>query len=237
MVITELAVLKWLHILAMVYWLGGEWGVFNTSTHVINRELSMEERRRHMQTAYHIDILARIGIITLLPLGLHMGTFWGVQPYDGWYLVAMWVFVAGWLALCISAYIHRETDLGIRLTIYDEKVRYVIIPLLLVSSLASIAGYGPFNAGPGQYWFSIKMFLYSGALMIGLKLRFVMREWTDMFRILAEGANAAVETKLEKVWPSRSDCLFLLGAHCNGWLFWRHENDLGSGTQRAKSLL
>ena len=30
MVITELAVLKWLHILAMVYWLGGEWGVFNT---------------------------------------------------------------------------------------------------------------------------------------------------------------------------------------------------------------
>ena len=198
MVVTELAVLKWLHILAMVYWLGGEWGVFNTSTHVINRELSMEERRRHMQTAYHIDILARIGIITLLPLGLHMGTFWGVQPYDGWYLIAMWVFVAGWLALCISAYIHRETDLGIRLTIYDEKVRYVIIPLLLVSSLASIAGYGPFNAGPGQYWFSIKMFLYSGALMIGLKLRFVMREWTDMFRILAEGANAAVETKLEK---------------------------------------
>ena len=24
--ITELAVLKWLHIMAMVYWLGGEWG-------------------------------------------------------------------------------------------------------------------------------------------------------------------------------------------------------------------
>ena len=26
--ITELAVLRWLHIIAMVYWLGGEWGVF-----------------------------------------------------------------------------------------------------------------------------------------------------------------------------------------------------------------
>lgn len=81
--ITELAVLRWLHIIAMVYWLGGEWGVFNTSTHVINRNLSMEERRRHMQTAYHIDILARIGIISLLPLGLHMGYIWGVQPYGG----------------------------------------------------------------------------------------------------------------------------------------------------------
>ena len=24
-------VLRWLHIIAMVYWLGGEWGVFQTS--------------------------------------------------------------------------------------------------------------------------------------------------------------------------------------------------------------
>ena len=64
-----------------------------------------------------------------------------------------------------------------------------------------------------------------GALMIGLKLRFVMREWTDMFRILAEGANAAVETKLKKLGLREATGLFLLGTHRNGWLFWRHEND------------
>lgn len=107
--ITELAVLRWLHIIAMVYCmvyrLAGEWGVFNTSTHVINRDLSMEERRRHMQTAYHIDILARIGIISLLPLVLHMGCLWGVQPDGGNFLVAVWVLAIGWLALCISAYL------------------------------------------------------------------------------------------------------------------------------------
>ena len=86
MVITELAVLRWLHIIAMVYWLGGEWGVFQTSRHVVNRQLSMEERRRHMETAYRIDILARSGIILLLPLGLHMGNIWGLQPYGGAWL-------------------------------------------------------------------------------------------------------------------------------------------------------
>ena len=31
----ELAILRWVHILAMVYWLGGEWGVFQTSYHTI----------------------------------------------------------------------------------------------------------------------------------------------------------------------------------------------------------
>lgn len=183
--ITELAVLRWLHIIAMVYWLGGEWGVFNTSTHVINRNLSMEERRRHMQTAYHIDILARIGIISLLPLGLHMGYIWGVQPYGGGFLVAVWVLALLWLALCVSAYFYRETDTGIRLTLADEKVRFVLIPVLVICAVSSLMGHGPFNANAGQYWFSIKILLYSVTLMIGLKLRFIMREWTDMFRILA----------------------------------------------------
>ena len=195
--ITELAVLRWMHIIAMVYWLGGEWGVFNTSTHVINRNLSMEERRRHMQTAYHIDILARIGIISLLPLGLHMGHIWGVQPYGGGFLIAVWGLSILWLSLCISAYFYRETDTGIRLTLYDEKVRFVLIPILMVSAIASILGYCPFNASTGQYWFSIKIFLYGITLMIGLKLRFIMREWTEMFRLLAEGPNAEVENRLE----------------------------------------
>ena len=98
--ITELAVLKWLHILSMVYWLGGEWGVFQTSYNVINRALSMEERHRHLETLYRIDILARTGIILLLPLGMHMGYIWGVQPYGGNFLIVMWALVALWLGLC-----------------------------------------------------------------------------------------------------------------------------------------
>ncbi|MEC7291474.1 MAG: hypothetical protein VXW22_15430, partial [Pseudomonadota bacterium] len=57
----ELAILRWLHIVAMVYWLGGEWGVFQTSYKVVNPSLPLEERQRHMETAYRIDIMARTG--------------------------------------------------------------------------------------------------------------------------------------------------------------------------------
>jgi hypothetical protein len=196
--LTTLTVLKWCHIVAMVYWLGGEWGVFQTSYNVVNRGLPMDERRRHMETAYRIDILARTGIIMLFPLGLHMGYYWGVQPYGGAFITGVWVFFFAWLALCWLAFFKRETDTGISLTIWDERIRYVIIPLLLVVSASSLLGYGPFNAGPGQMWFSIKILIFSGLLIIGLLLRFIMREWTVMFRILAEGSNAEVENQLEK---------------------------------------
>lgn len=199
MVIGELAVLRWLHILAMVYWLGGEWGVFQTSRNVIDRKLAMDERRRHMETAYRIDILARTGIIMLLPLGLHMGNLWGVQPYGGGALIAMWIASIAWLLLCWSAFVFRETDRGIRLTRIDEAVRFLLIPLLLISAISSLLGHGPFNAEDGQRWYSVKILLYSLLLVLGLKLRFIMREWTALFRRIAiEGATPEIEATLER---------------------------------------
>lgn len=198
MEISELNVLRWLHILAMVYWLGGEWGVFQTSYHVVDRKLPLDERRRHMETAYRIDILARSGIILLLPLGMHMGHLWTVQPYGGGWLVANWVLGLGWLGLCWAAFAYRETDIGLRLTRIDEAVRFVLIPLLLVVALSSLAGHGPFKGDPGFRWFAAKIGIYGLLLIIGLLLRFIMREWTMLFRKLAAGPDAAIEARLER---------------------------------------
>lgn len=199
MVITTLAVLKWVHIIAMVYWLGGEWGVFQTSYNVINRKLPMDERRRHMETAYRIDILARTGILLLFPLGWHMGYYWGVQPFGGIWIYAMWVFFAIWLAVCWAAFFARETDRGLALTKFDERIRFIFIPVILVAAIASLLGYGPFEAGNMQKWFSAKVLVFSLLLMIGLKLRFIMREWTELFRVLAtEPDNHQAEATLEK---------------------------------------
>jgi len=198
MLITELAVLRWLHIIAVVYWLGGEWGVFQTSYNIVNRKLSMNERKRHLETAYRIDILARTGIILLFPLGFHMGYFWGVQPYGGTAIVTCWLFFVAWLLLCWAAFVYRETDRGILLTRIDEAIRFVAIPLLFIVSVSSLLGYGPFNADTGQKWFAAKALIFSLLLVIGLQLRFVMREWTVIFRKLEEKEDKNLEFVLEK---------------------------------------
>ena len=65
----EIDILRWVHtcngLLA-----GRRVGVFQSPYNVVNYKLSMDERRRHMETAYRIDLLARIGITLMLPLGL-----------------------------------------------------------------------------------------------------------------------------------------------------------------------
>ncbi|GAA6184969.1 hypothetical protein [Aliiglaciecola sp. NS0011-25] len=195
--IVELSVLKWAHIIAMVYWLGGEWGVFQSSFNIVNRKLSMDERKRHLETAYRIDILARTGILLLFPLGFHMGNIWGIQPYGGWVLVAVWSVFALWLMLCWSAFFFRETDRGVKLTKIDEKLRYILIPVIAICAISSLLGNGPFIAVEGMRWFSVKILLFSGLLCIGLYLRFVMRQWTTIFRQLAEKQDDALEAELE----------------------------------------
>jgi len=195
----ELAILRWVHILAMVYWLGGEWGVFQTSYHVTNPALSLEERRRHMETAYRIDILARTGIVLLLPLGLHMGKLYGFVPLlEGAGVWWMWLFFAIWLAMTWTAFIKRETDIGIAVTRTEEWLRYPLILTLFAAAALAIAGSGPITSGPDNLWYPSKMGLYAFALCIGLFLRLVMRRWTERFRILAMGPNAAQEAALAR---------------------------------------
>ncbi|MEM9377384.1 MAG: hypothetical protein AAGA72_14285 [Pseudomonadota bacterium] len=194
----ELPILRWLHIVAMVYWLGGEWGVFQTSYKVVNPTLPLEERQRHMETAYRIDIMARTGIISLLPLGLHMGYLWGVQPLGGGWLVAMWLVWAIWLAITWGAFANRGKPLFETLSNIEDWTRYLLIPTLLITSIASLLGYGPFAAETGQKWFSAKILFYGSALVIGVILRLIMHEWQKMFPVLAAGPNPEVEAKLDK---------------------------------------
>ncbi|WP_439532427.1 hypothetical protein [Polymorphobacter sp.] len=194
----ELAILRWLHIIAVVYWLGGEWGVFQTSFKVLDTRLSMAERRRHMDTAYKIDIMARTGIISLLPLGLHMGYLWGVQPLGGAWLWGMWAVWAAWMALTWSAFFARGTPRFKPLSDAEDWTRYLLIPTLILVSTASLFGDGPIAAGDGERWYAAKMLTFGLALIIGVVLRLFMHEWQALFPILEAGPDPAAEAKLTR---------------------------------------
>jgi hypothetical protein len=105
-----------------------------------------------------------------------------------------------WLKDLITARAFSSSSYAqLRLTKIDEMVRFVVIPVLLIVSIWSLLGDGPLPAGPGQKWYALKMLLNAGTLMIGLKLRFIMREWTELFRKLAVGGdNASIESTLER---------------------------------------
>jgi uncharacterized membrane protein len=187
-------ILKWLHILALVYWLGGEFGIFQISYNIVNPRLGLDERKRHLETAYRIDILARIGIMLLLPLGFQMGYNLGAQPFEN-LIAPVWIVMLCWIGLTVSAFVLRGTPRGLMLTRLDERLRYVLIPLLFGTALWSLVSGSPFTAR----WFSAKVLLYSLLLVIGLIMRFIMRHWTATFIELSRrGAVPELEAQLAR---------------------------------------
>jgi hypothetical protein len=194
----EAALLRWLHILAMVYWLGGEWGVFQTSYKVVNPALAFDERRRHMETAYRIDLLARTGIISLLPLGIHMGYLYNLHPYGGAWLWLVWGLWAALMVVTFAAFMTRGQSIWALLSGIEDWSRYLLIPSLLIVGGLGFVGQGPLTLSEGQHWYAAKIVTYGAALVIGVILRLIMHEWQKMFAVLAQGPNESVEIRLKR---------------------------------------
>lgn len=172
-------------------------GVFNASTNVANAKLSFEDRMRHMETAYRIDILPRSAIIWLLPVGFHMADNLGLSPVTGIWVPIVWVATALWWCLIFAAFKNRGTQLGIKITEFDDKIRYIVIP-----GLWFLGGYTLYTGEVlgtgmevyGQYWFATKLVFFGFILIIGLALRIIMKGWAVAFhRLRDEGSNPEIE--------------------------------------------
>ena len=194
----ELSILRYLHILAMVFWLGGEWGVFQTSYKVVNSELTATERLRHLDTVFRIDVLARVGIVSLLPLGIHMGYLWGLQPYGGAFLTIVWTLWVLWIAITLLAFRDKMAKNKTIFGHLEDWSRYVLIPVLLIVGATSLMGVGPFEAGEGQKWYAIKLIIFGLAIIIGLILRYFLHSWPAVFASLMKGPDAVAEMQLAK---------------------------------------
>ena len=197
--VQELAILRFAHILAMVYWLGGEWAVFQTSYKVVDPALTVPERVRHLDTVFRIDVVSRIGIVSLLPLGLHMGHLWGVQPYGGNFLVGVWLVWALWVFITLMAFRDKMSRKRTLWGTLEDWSRYIAIPALIGTGLSSLLGMGPFEAGEGQQWYSAKVIVFGLSMIVGLILRFYLHEWPGIFARLAKGPSAEAEARLAEL--------------------------------------
>jgi hypothetical protein len=131
-----------------------------------------------------------------------MGYLWGMwgDRSAGNGAGALWIIWLVYLAVLgvtLGAFFTRGKPIWHLLSGIEDWTRYIGIPVLVGVAISSLLGYGPFSADAGQRWYSAKILTFGLMLCIGVILRLIMHEWQKMFRVLASGPNAAVETKLK----------------------------------------
>lgn len=178
------------HVLLFAYWLGADWGVYVTSRYVADPALPIAERRRFLQAAFRIDLLPRISFTLLLPVGVQIAAFYGAWPFGVLFVPAVWAFALAWLALNVAGYLRSGTPLGDRLRTWDQSIRHLLAPALIVLGMWSlITGY-PVK----PLFIALKLTVFGVMIVTGLVLRAIMKNWAVGFRRLAtEGPGEAID--------------------------------------------
>ena len=81
-------IVKYIHVLLFVYWLGGDAGVFYSSRFVLNSKLSRDARLTAFKIFVNLDMLPRYCLALMLTVGGVLAEFIGYE-HPMWQTIAI----------------------------------------------------------------------------------------------------------------------------------------------------
>ena len=196
---TEIALLKFAHLLCFVYWLGGDLGVFYSSFSVVNEKLSPETRVNAAKILFALDQAPRICMTLTLATGTHLGYKVGWLAIPGSAVAVIWLICLAWLAMVLVLHFRGHNE---RLANVDFAFR-----VLMASFLLSVAAYGFLeNKIIVAEWLAIKVAIFALLMISGLMVRVKLKPFGPAFGQLVQGnatdeVNQTIRSSLAAVRP------------------------------------
>jgi hypothetical protein len=174
------ATLKFVHILLFVYWLGGDAGVFYSSTFVINDKLSRDARLTAFKIFINLDMLPRYCMALMLTVGGILAEFVGYE-HPLWQTIAIVALGPIWVWVVHTVHAKEGTDFGRMLAKGDYWFRFLMIFGLLGSVIYHWIT-GPLQEFP---WLAAKLTIFAFLIFCGFMIRRKLPPFIEGFRVLA----------------------------------------------------
>ncbi|MEO1101994.1 MAG: hypothetical protein AAFW65_09135 [Pseudomonadota bacterium] len=194
----DLAIFTLLHILVLVYWLGGDLGAFYASRFLTAPDVPTDRRLFAAKIVNDVDMAPRTALILAFPTGflLAQSTGWiGGSPVWGWAALALGLV---WLALAWA--LHLNHGAGGWMKMVDTVVRWLAIAALAGAALGAFSGSLALPA-----FLAVKFLLLAAAIFTGLMIRIVLKPLGPALVGLAGSepaeAEAALATTLKRARP------------------------------------
>ena len=182
----EYLLLKFAHIIAFVYWLGGDLGTFLASRQVVNPALSPESRHVALKIMLACDMGPKLAMPLILPLGLHLAWLSGVLPMTGGVLAIAWIAALYWFTMVMVLYLNEGKAFTLKLGQLDLYFRIAVVAALL-----SWAAYALVNA-TGADWAAWKLVIFAAMVACGIAIRLRLKPFIPAFaEMMSNGASDA----------------------------------------------
>jgi hypothetical protein len=174
--------LRFVHVLLFAYWLGADVGVFLAGGLMSRPGLSVAERNRIRGLLMDIDLLPRLALLGMLPVGFQLSLAWGA-PLPATWLPAVWGMAFGWIVLTLLIHFRADAALVKRLLLLDLGLRVALLAALLVLSLGLLAG----AIADVPAWLAVKLLLFAVIIIDGMVLRIYSGQWRIAMARFAAG--------------------------------------------------
>ena len=174
--------LKYLHIILFVYWLGGDAGVFYSSTFVTNSRLSRDARMTAFKIFTELDMLPRYCMALMLTVGGLLAEQVGYQT-EPLFLYGIIALGPIWVWTVYTIHHKQGSEFGKKLGRIDYYFRVVMIVAIVVSVIYH------WNNGQLQPypWLAAKLLIFALLIFCGFMIRRNIPPFIEGFRSLAAG--------------------------------------------------
>ena len=91
------SLLLYTHLLLFVYWLGADVGVFGLALGLKNSAYTCEQRMVMMRQSLTFDMVPRMAMIVVSPVGLHLAARSGLVAVPDWLFAVIWILAVTWI--------------------------------------------------------------------------------------------------------------------------------------------
>ncbi len=181
---TTYLLLTYGHLIAFVYWLGGDLGTFLASRQVINPELSPQSRQVALKIMLACDMGPKLAMPLILPLGLHLAYLGQSLPLSALTVGLAWLAGLYWFSVVLILYLNEGKLFTARLSQVDLYFRVAVVVALLAGCAAFIA------QGQGAMWAISKVIIFALMICFGIAVRLNLKPFIPAFvTMMSEGAS------------------------------------------------
>jgi hypothetical protein len=205
--VTSYLSLKLLHILALVYWLGGDLGTFLSSRYVVDASLTPAQRQIALRIMLGCDQGPKLSMPLIFAIGYSMAGLAEVFIAPAWLTAAVWTTSLLWFANVNYLYFAKNLPLKARLTQIDLWFRVVLVVALLAIALKALITKQPFHAD----WLATKIIVFAALVACGIYIRLQLKPFVAAFvQLQSSGSTPAVEQTLTRSLARCRPAVFLI---------------------------
>ena len=188
------ALLAYVHILLMVFWIGTDVGVYLAGLRFIDPKLSIPERTAVINLGMVIDRFPRVCFVAMMPVGLQLGRLLGLLPLSFATMAGIWVLAGIWMVVVVAGIKFSGTP---RARPWRLLERTFLGAGLLGFTAAGIAGGTGWLGMPG--WLAGKLAAFGAMCLFALLLDHSFVPVLDAFTVIvAQGSTPAREAVLRR---------------------------------------